>query len=229
MEGLREVCDEHGIVLIFDEVQTGFGRTGAWGACEHYGVTPDISTWAKALGGGMPIAAVLGKGEIMDRAAPGTLGGTFVGNPVSCAAALATIERMRELDLNARARRIGQTIRARFESIAAQCSMVTDVRGIGAMMAMELCVDGDPDRPASAEVGKIVQACLGRGLLIIPAGVQGNVIRTLTPLVITEEQLGRGLDILESCVLEQAGVSRRLSGQAGGPELCVPTRSPVCS
>jgi len=216
IEGLREVCDEHGIVLIFDEVQTGFGRTGAWAASEHYGVTPDLSTWAKSMGGGMPIGAVLGKAEVMDRAAPGTLGGTFVGNPVSCAAALAAIARMRELDVNARARHIGKVVRARFESIAAQSSMVIDVRGLGAMLAMELCLDGDPDRPATEEVSRIVKSCLEKGLLIIPAGVRGNVIRTLAPLVITDEQLGRGLDILEGRLLERSGVSRRLSGHAGG-------------
>ncbi len=216
VEGLREICDEHGIVLIFDEVQTGFCRTGAWGAVEHYGVTPDLSTWAKALGGGLPIAAVVGRGEVMDRVTPGTLGGTYGGNPVACAAGLAAIERMAALDLNARARHVGGVIRARFESMNAQSPWVTEVRGLGAMLAIELCEDGDPGRPAAGAVRDIITHCRDRGLLVISAGVQANVIRTLVPLVITDEQLGAGLDILEKAVLHHTGVTPRFAGHAGG-------------
>lgn len=200
VEGLRAICDEHGIVLIFDEVQTGFGRTGAWGASEHFGVTPDLSTWAKSMGGGLPIACVIGKAEVMDRVTPGTLGGTYGGNPVACAAALATIRRMEELGLNRRGAETGRIIRERFESIAARTPQVADVRGLGAMMAIEFCEDGDPSRPATGLVGNIISTCLERGLVVIPAGVHSNVIRVLAPLIISDEQLGEGLDILASAI-----------------------------
>ena len=201
IRGLREICDEHGIVLIIDEVQTGFARTGRWGAYEHYGVLPDLSPWAKSMGGGLPISCVIGKAEIMDKVAPGTLGGTYGGNPVACAAALATIRRMEELDLNARGEQIGRLIRERFESIARRVPEVADVRGLGAMMAIEFCEDGNPTKPAKRHAAAIIDRCREQGLLIIPAGVHGNVIRVLSPIVITDEQLGRGLDIFENAVM----------------------------
>lgn len=203
VEGLREICDEHGIVLIIDEVQTGFARTGCWAAYEHYGVVPDLSTWAKSLGGGLPIAAVVGRAEVMDRVAPGTLGGTYGGNPVACIAALATIRRMSELDLNARAAHTGRVIRDRFERLASRVPEITDVRGLGAMMAIELSDDGDPSRPASALTARIIADCLARGLVVIPAGVHSNVVRVLAPLVISDEELSRGLDIIEASTLSQ--------------------------
>ncbi len=214
LEGLREICDEHGIVLIFDEVQTGFCRTGAWAASEHFGVTPDLSTWAKALGGGLPVSAVVGRASVMDRVTPGTLGGTYGGNPVACAAGLAAIRRMDELGLNERAREIGGVIRRRFESMAAQCPWVTDVRGLGAMLAFELCEGGDPASPAAGAVKEVIKSCHDAGVLVISAGVRGNVIRTLAPLVITDEQLGRALDVLEEAVMRQTGIG--LAGRAGG-------------
>jgi len=201
VQGLREICDEHGIVLIFDEVQTGFGRTGRWGAYEHYGVTPDLSTWAKSMGGGLPISAVIGKAEVMDRVTPGTIGGTYGGNPVACAAALATIRQMETLGLNARGERMGARIRARFLDIAKRVREVSDVRGLGAMMAIEFAVDGDPAQPAGALVKDIIATCRNNGLLVIPAGIDANVIRVLAPLVMTDEELGRGLDMLESAIL----------------------------
>lgn len=136
LAGLREICDEHGIALIFDEVQTGFCRTGRWAAYEHFGVVPDLSTWAKSMGGGLPIGAVVGRAEVMDGALPGTIGGTYGGNPVACASALATIQLMEELDLNARALELGAQIRTRFEALAERCDAVGEVRGLGAMMAM---------------------------------------------------------------------------------------------
>jgi 4-aminobutyrate aminotransferase/(S)-3-amino-2-methylpropionate transaminase len=201
LEGLREICDEHGILLIFDEVQTGFGRTGAWGAYQRLGVVPDISTWAKAMGGGLPISAVLGRAEVMDAVRPGTLGGTYGGNPVACAAALATIRFMEEQELPARAQHVGGEIRRRLERIADRTTLVGDVRGIGAMIAMELVEDGDPARPASTVAGEIAQACVRRGVLVITAGTYGNVIRILAPLVITDAELERGLGTLEEEVL----------------------------
>ncbi len=201
LQGLREICDEEGIVLIFDEVQTGFCRTGQWSAYEHFGVLPDLSTWAKSMGGGLPIGAVVGRAEVMDGAQPGTIGGTYGGNPVACASALATIQLMEELDLNSRATRIGETIRRRFEALAERSSAVGEVRGLGAMMAMELVEEGDPHRPAGALAREVTEACLEEGVLVITAGTDGNVIRILSPLVITDEELDRGLSVIEDAVL----------------------------
>jgi len=204
LRGLREICDEHGIVLIFDEVQTGFCRTGRWAAFEHFGVIPDLSTWAKSMGGGLPIGAVMGRASVMDGAEPGTIGGTYGGNPVACASALATIGVMEELDLNARAEAIGRRVRDRFVSIREQCDMVGEVRGMGAMMAMELAHDGDSHRPATELARAVTAACLEGGVLLITAGPAGNVIRILSPLVITDEELDRGLDVIERAVLKFA-------------------------
>lgn len=196
LEGLRRVCDRHGIVLIFDEVQSGFCRTGRWAGYEHFGVLPDVSPWAKALGGGLPISAVVGKASIMDKVAPGTLGGTYGGNPIACAAALAAIGRMEALDLNARASAIGHTLGQRLTDLQKRVPAVVEVRGLGAMMAIELCEGGDPLKPATALVKAVIDDCRDKGLLVIAAGVSGNCIRVLTPLVISDSQLGRGLDIL---------------------------------
>jgi len=204
LRGLREICDEQGIVLIIDEVQSGFCRTGKWAAYEHSGVIPDLSPWAKSMGGGLPISCVIGRADVMDRVNPGTLGGTYGGNPVACAAALATIRRMDELRLNERAEHTGTLIRRRFEAIADRVPHVTDVRGLGAMMAIEFSEDGDPQRPAAKLLASIIATCLQNGLLVIPAGVDSNVIRVLAPLVIDDDTLTRGLDILESAVLEHA-------------------------
>jgi 4-aminobutyrate aminotransferase/(S)-3-amino-2-methylpropionate transaminase len=200
LRGLREICDRHGIVLIFDEVQSGFGRTGRWAAYEHAGVIPDISTWAKSMGGGMPISAVLGKAELLDRAAPSTVGGTYGGNPVACAAALAAIETMEELDLNARGAEIGERIRARFEALKEGSDLVADVRGLGAMIGLELCWDGDPGRPAGDVATAVTAACREQGVLVLPAGPHGNVLRVLSPLVISDEDLERGLSAIEQAV-----------------------------
>jgi len=201
LHGLRTLCDEHGIMLIIDEVQTGFGRTGRWAAYEHAGVTPDLSTWAKSMGGGLPISAVIGRADVMDRAAPGTLGGTYGGNPVACAAALATIRRMEAMGLNKLAELSGVRIRERFDSIAQRVREVVDVRGLGCMIAIELAHDGDPARPAGALVKDIIATCQERGLIVIPAGVESNVIRVLAPLIISDETLDRGLTILDDAIV----------------------------
>jgi len=205
LQGLREICDEEGIVLIFDEVQTGFCRTGRWGAYQHYGVTPDLSTWAKSMGGGLPIGAVVGRAAVMDAAEPGTIGGTYGGNPVACASALATIEVMESLDLNRRAQEVGRIVRERFRSIQKRSKVVVDIRGLGAMVGMELGEDGRADRPATALARAVAERCLAGGVLLITAGPAGNVIRVLSPLVITDEELERGLSVLEDAVLELAG------------------------
>jgi len=210
LQGLRRICDAHGILLIADEVQSGFCRTGTWASYEHYGVVPDLSTWAKSMGGGLPIAAVLGKAEVMDKVAPGTVGGTYGGNPVACAAALAAIGAMEAKDLNARARAIGDQVRSRFEALRATVPAVGDVRGLGAMVGIELVHDGDVSRPAAAEVAKVIERAAARGVLAIPAGTRGNVIRVLSPLVITDEQLDRGLTVLEE---EIAAAFRSAAGR----------------
>ncbi|MFG0243958.1 MAG: aspartate aminotransferase family protein [Phycisphaerales bacterium JB054] len=200
VQGLREICDEHGIMLIIDEVQTGFARTGRWGAFEHYGVTPDISTWAKSMGGGLPISAVLGRASVMDRVTPGTLGGTYGGNPVACAAALATIDKMESLDLNARGEHCGRKIRERFDAIASATKEAVDVRGLGAMVAIEFCENGDPTRPAGALVKQIIATCRENGLVVIAAGVDSNAVRVLAPIVISDKVLEQGLEIFAAAV-----------------------------
>ncbi len=197
LRGLRAFCDTHGILLIFDEVQTGFGRTGSWGAYEHFGVTPDLSTWAKSLGSGLPIAALVGRADIMDKAAPSSIGGTYIGSPVSCAAALATIKYMEEIDINALGRHVGTVVRDRFMAWKERFPQIGDVRGLGAMMAIEFVKDGNPRQPDAELCGDLVAACSRRGLIVIPAGTGKNVIRVLSPLVISDELLNKGLDIME--------------------------------
>ena len=199
--GLRRFCDEHGILLIFDEIQCGFARTGTWATWQQYGVTPDLSTYAKSLGSGMPIAAVVGGADVMDAARPSTIGGTYIGNPVSCAAALATIELMQNEDLNARAIVVGDRIRSRFLRLQEQVPAIGDVRGLGAMIAMELVHDQDPHRPDSELCHQLLAACFEEGLVLISAGTFKNIIRVLCPLVIPDEQLDRGLDIIEEQLL----------------------------
>jgi len=204
LRGLREICDEHGILLICDEVQSGFCRTGRWAAYEHAGIVPDLSTWAKSMGGGMPIGAVVGKASVMDAAEPGTIGGTYGGNPVVCAGAIANIAVMEKQDLNRRAASVGEIVRARFEKLRERCDVVADVRGLGAMIGLECCYDRDPSRPAT-EVVKIAAArCREEGVLVITAGPFGNVIRVLSPLVISDDDLSRGLDVLERALIGAA-------------------------
>ena len=198
LKGLRAVCDKYGILLILDEVQSGFGRTGKWAAYEHYGVTPDISTWAKSMGSGMPIGAVLGKAHIMDACKPSTIGGTYPGNPVCCAASLATLEYMEEININALGEKVGNIVRERFNALKQQFNSIGDVRGLGAMMAFELVKDGDPFKPDADLCKKLISYCADNGLIVISAGVNGNIIRVLSPLVIEEELLHKGLDIIES-------------------------------
>ncbi len=197
LKGLRAFCDKHGILLILDEIQSGFGRTGAWSAYEQFGVVPDISTWAKSLGSGLPIAAVMGKAEIMDKAGPSSIGGTYIGNPVSCAAALATLKYMEEIDINAKGKHVGDVIRERFEKMKAKHERIGDVRGLGAMMAIEFVKNGDPLQPDAETCNALMNACAKRDLVVINAGTEKNIIRVLSPLVISDELLKKGLDIME--------------------------------
>ncbi len=197
LKGLREFCDEHGIVLILDEVQSGFGRAGAWVSYQNMGIEPDITTVAKAMGSGMPIAGVVGKASIMDSAKPGTIGGTYIGNPLSCAASLATIKMMEEEDLNSRARIVGDKILLSFGKLKEKYSEIGDVRGMGAMIAMEFVKNGNPQDPDSETCAQLVNKCFERGLVLLSAGTHKNIIRVLCPLTISEANLQKGLSIIE--------------------------------
>lgn len=196
LQGLRDYCDEHNIMLIIDEVQSGFCRTGHWASWQHYDVQPDLSTYAKSLGSGLPIAAVVGRAEVMDAAASGSIGGTYIGSPVCCAAALATIKYMKEIDLNAKALHIAGIINKRMGDFKQECSAIGDIRGVGAMQGIEFVENGDPNSPDAELCARIVKACAKKGLILLSAGTYKNVIRILSPLVITDEQLNKGLDIL---------------------------------
>jgi 4-aminobutyrate aminotransferase/(S)-3-amino-2-methylpropionate transaminase len=199
-ETIAAICRKYGILIIADEVQTGFGRTGATFACERFGLVPDIVVMAKSLSSGMPLGAVTGRADLMDAPGPGQLGGTFGGNPVSCAAALATLKLMDESDLNARAMEFGRIFERRASEWKERFALIGDVRGLGAMQALELVKDRSTRLPAKAETEKVLAYCHARGLLIISAGVYGNVVRLLAPLVATEEQIEEGLMILEAAL-----------------------------
>jgi len=194
---IQAICKKYDIALIIDEVQTGAGRTGKLFAIEHWGIEPEIITLAKSLAGGMPLGAVIGRKDMMERVHVGGLGGTFAGNPVSCSAALAVMEILIEDALLDQAVLLGEKINARFNSLAERCEIIGEVRGKGPMMAMELVRDRETKEPATDEAKKLVQICFDKGLVLISCGNFGNVIRTLMPLVITDEQLDRGFSILE--------------------------------
>jgi 4-aminobutyrate aminotransferase/(S)-3-amino-2-methylpropionate transaminase len=201
LQRLREFCDEHGIVMIADEIQTGFGRTGKMFCVEHSGVVPDLLTTAKSLGGGLPIGGVTGKAEIMDSVHVGGLGTTYGGNPLACAAALAVLETFEEGDLLSRANLIGERAMGAMREIQDQhLDFVGDVRGRGAMLAIELIKDPETKAPDKERTGRIVEAALQEGLLLLTAGQYTNVIRTLMPLAITDEELEEGLSVLARAV-----------------------------
>ncbi len=193
---VAEICRKHGILFIADEVQTGFGRTGALFACERYDIEPDLICTAKSLGGGLPIAAVTGRAEIMDAPGPGGLGGTFAGNPVACAAALAVLDTFDRDRLSERANAIGDRFSRRAREWQQAFPMIGDVRGLGAMQALELVRSRDTREPADEEVKQITRYCYEHGLIVINAGSYNNVIRLLVPLTIPDEQFEEGLDVL---------------------------------
>ena len=205
LPGVWEICRKHGIVLIADEVQTGFGRTGKMFACEHWGVEPDLMTVAKSIASGMPLSGVVGKADIMDAPEPGHLGGTFGGNPVACAAALATIDYIEQQKLTQRSAAIGEKMRARLVEMQEKYPVVGDVRGLGAMQAIELVKDRGTKEPDKDAAAAVTRDCAENGVIVVGAGVFSNVVRMLAPLVITDDQLGRGLDVLERAV---AGASK---------------------
>jgi 4-aminobutyrate aminotransferase / (S)-3-amino-2-methylpropionate transaminase / 5-aminovalerate transaminase len=194
---LAEFCKEHGIVFIADEIQSGFCRTGDWFACEHEGVVPDLITTAKGIAGGLPLAAVTGRAEIMDAVHSGGLGGTYGGNPVACAAALGAIETMESQDLPGKARRIGEIMLPRLQKLAETYPTIAEVRGRGAMIAIELTKPGTLE-PAPATAAAVAAACHKQGLIVLTCGTFGNVLRFLPPLVIGEDLLEEGLDIIEN-------------------------------
>jgi 4-aminobutyrate aminotransferase / (S)-3-amino-2-methylpropionate transaminase / 5-aminovalerate transaminase len=198
VRGLRSICDEHGIVLVCDEVQSGFARTGRFFAIEHFGVEPDLITVAKSIAMGIPLSGVLGKAEIMDAPVAGGVGGTFVGNPVAQAAALAVLDVIEDEGLVDRSAAIGETMRARMDSWQARWPQIGDVRGLGAMIAIELV--GEDKSPATGLASRVVEEALARGLLLLKAGVAGNCIRVLVPLVISDAELDEALDVWESAL-----------------------------
>jgi 4-aminobutyrate aminotransferase/(S)-3-amino-2-methylpropionate transaminase len=201
---LQKIAQKYDIALIIDEVQTGVGRTGKFFAIEHWGIEPDIVTLAKSLGGGMPLSAIVAREDLINRIHVGGLGGTFSGNPVSCSAGLAVMEIMLEDGLLKRAQDLGQTLLSRFQELQNSHEVIGEVRGKGPMLAMELVEDRETKKPAKSAAEKLVNYCFDKGLILLSCGTYGNVIRTLMPLVITDEQLERGLRIMEEGFREVA-------------------------
>jgi 4-aminobutyrate aminotransferase / (S)-3-amino-2-methylpropionate transaminase / 5-aminovalerate transaminase len=203
MVRLRKLCDDHGILLIADEIQSGFGRTGKFFAMEHYGVEPDLMTAAKSLAGGFPLAAVVGKAKIMDAPDPGGIGGTYAGNAIACAAALGVFDAFEAEGLLEKAEKQGQIIMKRLKSIKAKGKGMPmgDIRGLGAMCAFELVKTHGGSEPDAGGAKALAAKCLERGLLILTCGVYADTVRMLTPLTASEAVLDEGLDILEAAIL----------------------------
>jgi 4-aminobutyrate aminotransferase/(S)-3-amino-2-methylpropionate transaminase len=202
---IMDICHKHGVLFIADEVQSGFGRTGKMFACEHYGIEPDIIVTAKSLGGGLPLGAVTGRAEIMDAPGLGGLGGTFAGNPLSCAAANAVLDVFEQEDVLARANAIGKQFERRAREWQSRFDLIGEIRGLGAMRALELVKSRETREPAADETKRIAQYCYEHGLITITAGSYSNVIRVLVPLVITEKQMDEGLDVLEEALSSVSG------------------------
>jgi 4-aminobutyrate aminotransferase / (S)-3-amino-2-methylpropionate transaminase / 5-aminovalerate transaminase len=200
LEGIRRICDDNGIVLVIDEVQTGFGRTGKMWGIEHYDVEPDLVTVAKSIAAGLPLSAVIGKAKILDAPGDSAIGGTYVGNPVAQAAALAVLDVFEEEGLVERAAQIGDTIRRRMQAWQERFGAVGDVRGLGAMLAIELVHDRETKDPAPEIASQIVEAAAARGLLLLKSGIYSNCIRVLTPLVISDAELDEALAVWEDAI-----------------------------
>ena len=204
LRALKSVCEKYGILFVADEIQSGFCRTGRMFAVEHDEVAPDLMIIAKSMGAGMPISGVVGRADIMDAPSPGTLGGTYSGNPVACAAALAVLDLFEQEDYAARSREIGHAVTARFLKLQERFPMIGDVRGLGGMVAMELVKDPATKEPDSHAASDVVAAAHHRGLILIKAGMYDNVLRVLVPLCVTDEQLQQGLDIFEDAFVTVA-------------------------
>jgi 4-aminobutyrate aminotransferase/(S)-3-amino-2-methylpropionate transaminase len=206
---LQAICRKYGIVLIIDEIQSGMGRTGKLYAIEHWGIAPDMITTAKSLAAGLPLSAVTGRAELMDSVHPGGLGGTFAGNPIACRAALAVLEALLEEGVVARAEALGAKARAHLEALQQRFELIGEVRGKGPMLAMELVLDRERKTPAPTATKELVRLCYEKGLVLLSCGQYGNVIRTLMPLVIQDDELERGFNILEEALGQlKAGASR---------------------
>jgi 4-aminobutyrate aminotransferase/(S)-3-amino-2-methylpropionate transaminase len=194
---LRTLADKYGFVLVFDEVQSGMGRTGKFFAFEHFDVEPDLVCVAKSLASGLPLSGVVGRAKIMDAPIASAIGGTYAGNPLACRAAIEVIRALDEQDLVARAAHVGDRIRDHFQRLAKRFDVIGDVRGLGAMMAMELVKDRASKEPAKDITGKVAQAAMANGAIFPTAGLQGNVLRVLVSFVITDDQIDEGMAILE--------------------------------
>ena len=205
LRGLAELCRRHGIVLIADEVQSGCGRTGRFLASEHFGFEPDMVVLAKALADGYPLSAVIGRKEIMDSPGPSAIGGTYVGNPVACAAANAVLQVIEEEGLIQRAEQVGKTLKARWEEVAQAVPEIGEVRGVGAMVGVEFVADRETKRPDERFVGALIGEAMRRGVAAVSCGPYHNVLRHLMPLVITDEELDEGLDVLADAALIASG------------------------
>jgi 4-aminobutyrate aminotransferase/(S)-3-amino-2-methylpropionate transaminase len=200
LRGIRRVCDEHGIVLVVDEVQTGFGRTGTMFTTEQYGIEADLVTVAKSIAGGLPLSGVLGRADVMDAPPESAIGGTFVGNPVAVAAALAVLDVIEEERLLDRSGEIGERIRARMLGWQERWPRIGDVRGLGAMLAIELVEDPSTKAPAAKLASAVIEAAVERGLLLLKAGIYSNCIRVLVPLVIDDAELDEALAVWEDAL-----------------------------
>ena len=215
VQGLRQIADEHGIVLIADEVQSGYGRTGRMFAIEHFGVEPDIITVAKSIAAGVPISGVLGRAEIVDRAGDSTIGGTYVGSPLGCVAGIAVLDQIEQRDLLARGRAIGERMRSRFEAMQATYPQLGDVRGLGPMLALEFVKDPATKEPAPELATAIAQGAMQRGLMILKAGIHGQCLRVLVALVATDEQIDETLDVFEETLMATLGSAASPAPVAG--------------
>lgn len=201
VRGVYDICRRHGILFIADEIQTGFGRTGRLFASTHFGIEPDMIALSKSIAAGLPLSAVVGRAEVMDAAEPGEVGGTYGGSPLGCVAALAVIEQMEREDLPGRAVRMGETLRQFFAELAPRHPVIAEVRGLGAMCAIELA-HPDDRQPASELAARLIRRCFEKGVVLLGAGIYGNVIRFLPPLVMTDEQLQEGLNIVKEALEE---------------------------
>lgn len=202
LERMQKICHENQILLVIDEVQAGFGRTGRLFSCQHADIEPDLITMSKSIAAGMPLSAVVGKSEIMDAPIPGAIGGTFAGNPVSCAAALKVLEKMEKEDLPGKAEKLGAYLMKRMNAMKEKFTVIGDVRGQGAMIGMEFVKDRTTKEPYPEFVVKVLDLCLQKGAIFINAGLYGNCIRFLPPLVMTEQQAEYGMDQLEEAISE---------------------------
>jgi 4-aminobutyrate aminotransferase / (S)-3-amino-2-methylpropionate transaminase / 5-aminovalerate transaminase len=206
VQTLAAFAKQHGILFIADEIQTGFGRTGKLFASEHYGLVPDLMTTAKSLAGGLPLAAITGRADVMEAPHVGGLGGTYGGNPLACAAALAVLDAMEAERIPARAQRTGDRVKARFRQWAEQFPCIGDVRGLGAMVGLELVTDRKSRTPDKALTGRVLAAALERGLVLLSAGTFGNTIRLLAPLTADDAIIDEGLDVMGAAL--EAAVRR---------------------